>query len=201
MKIKIRLWPFLTGIAVLFVLSNLNLVKYYLISTKELAHPNPTSYPFHVSEHQLIEMARAYSYDDSQQSQRQRCPNPEGLSVNRQYAQFFVPPGQRPDHSYTLTLRMEPPFWQKSDMYFFSGKPLDYDADYQVVVTPLSDSMIQVRVETTNSHVDIGPVFSVGHAGNLGKPVKPTTIEEYRFLLTVGCIVGETGMPPLELPG
>jgi len=199
MKMKIRFWPFLAGIAVLFVLINHNMVKYYLISTRKLAHANPTSYTFHVSEDHLIEVGRAYSYYDSQVSLRQRCPNPEGLSVDPQYAQFFVPAGQQPDTSYTLTLRMEPPFWQKSDTYFWRGKPLDYDADYKVVVTPAGDSMTQVRVETTNSQVDIGPVFSLT-GGDLAKWVKPTTVEEYRFLLTVGCIVGETGMPPLELP-
>lgn len=170
------------------------------MTAKTLAHPNPTSYIFHVSEDRLIEIARAYSYDDAEQSQRRQCPNPEGLSVNRQYAQFFVPPGHRPDTTYTLTLRMEPPYWQKSETYFWRGSPLDYDADYEVQVEPVSDIMTRVGVLTTKPEVDIGPVFSIGHGGELAKPVNPTTVEEYRFLLTVGCIVGETGMPPLQLP-
>lgn len=199
MKVKIPLRPFLLVLGVLFVYWIVSPIGYWLVSTRKIAHPNPTSYTFHLSEDQLIELVRAYSYDDSQQSLRERCPNPEGLSVNRQYAQFFVPPGQHPDNSYTLTVRMEPPNWQKSDLYFLYGKPLNYDADYKVLVTPAGDSMTDVRVETTNYELDIGPVFSF-HGGELAKPVKPTTIEEYRFLLTLGCVVGETGMPALELP-
>lgn len=200
MKMKIPLRPFLLVSGILFLYWIISPIGYWLVATRKLPSPNPTSYTFHVGEDQLIEMVRAYSYDDAQQSLRRKCPNPEGASVNRQYAQFFVPSGQRPDTRYTLTLRMEPRYWQKSDMYFLHGKPLDYDADYEVLVTRTAESMTEVRVETTNANVDIGPVFTVGDGGELAKPVKPTTVEEYRFLLTVGCIVGETGMPPLQLP-
>ena len=94
---------------------------------------------------------------------------------------------------------MEPGYWQKSEAYFWFGTPLDYHADYTVQVTARGGSMTEVRVETTNAEVAIGPSFGM-HGGNLNRGVAPTTVEEYRFLQTVGCVLGEQGMPPLTLP-
>lgn len=96
-------------------------------------------------------------------------------------------------------LVMSPPYWQKSDTYFSFGAPFDYTADYAVQITPRGESMTEVSVLTSNAEVRIGPT-GLSHGGDLRRRVAPTTVEEYKFLLTVGCEVGETGMPELQLP-
>lgn len=189
-------------LAIWFVWANLNFVKYSFISTKKLAHPNPTSYVFHVSSEKLIEAAwDNCDWGKCTGVQHEDCPNDDGLTVRLTTKSFFFQHGVPYDYTRRKQLFMDPqPFWRKSQTYFWNGKPLDYDADYQVSVTPVGESLTEVRVGTTNAVVDIGPVFTIGDGGNLARRVASTTIEEYRFLLTLGCIVGETGMPPLQLP-
>lgn len=180
-------------LAIWFSWANVNFIKYFFMSARKLAHPNPTSYVFHVSADKLTDAAWDWS-------QNPRCSNDEGLTVHLTTKSFFFQRGAPHDDTKKKQLAMDPPYWQKSQTYFWLGTPLDYDADYDVRVTPVGESLTEVRVETTNAKVDIGPVFTIGDSGDLTRPVQPTTIEEYRFLLTLGCIAGETGMPPLQLP-
>jgi hypothetical protein len=87
----------------------------------------------------------------------------------------------------------------KSDVYRWFGKPLEYNANYTLTVTPVSDSQTRIDVRTHDSSVVLTTNVGV-HGGNLLDKVAPTTIEEYRFLLVVGKAVGERDMPPLRLP-
>lgn len=195
LKTRIKRRYIFVPLAFFFIGANLNFVKYSFISTKKLAHTNPTSYVFHVSSDKLLEAAW------NRDSAAPGCSNPEGLTVRLTTRSFFFQHGVPYDYTPRKQLAMEPPYWQKSQTYFWLGTPLDYDADYKVTVTPVGESLTEVRVETANAKVDVGPVFTIGHGGELARPVQPTTVEEYRFLLTIGCIVGETGMPRVQLPG
>ena len=158
------------------------LLKYFTITTKKLARPNPTFYVFHANAEELQRaLWKSYCYYCSREVSP-ACQNEEGLKMDS--------PGK---------VVMEPGYWRKSETYFWIGKPLDYHADYAVRVAPRGDSMTEVRVETSNAEVAVGPSFGV-HGGNLDREVAPTTVEEYRFLRTIGCVAGEKEMPALEPP-
>jgi hypothetical protein len=183
MRMRISARLILLLLAVLFMAGpGFTLLKYFTISTKRLSHPNPTSYVFHVSADEIQRtLWKSYCYYCRSDASA-ACPNEEGLTMDS-----------------PAKVMMEPGYWRKSEMYFWLGTPLDYHADYEVRVKPRSDSVTEVLVETTNAEVVIGPSFGM-HGGNLDRWVAPTTVEEYRFLQTIGCVLGEEGMPPLELP-
>jgi hypothetical protein len=86
-----------------------------------------------------------------------------------------------------------------SDSYFWWNTPLQYSADFKLLLTPVSDSKTRVDVRTSESKVRIGANFG-GHEGDYYNPVAPTTIEEYRILMKIGAVLGEQDMPPLRLP-
>jgi len=67
-----------------------------------------------------------------------------------------------------------------------------------MTVTPVSDSQTRVDIRTFDSNVLISTNVGI-HGGNYVEPVAPTSIEEYRFLLTIGNKMGEKGMPPLRM--
>jgi hypothetical protein len=158
------------------------LLKYFTITTKKLAHPNPTFYVFHVKAEELRQaLWKSYCYYCAREASP-ACENEEGLAMDS-----------------PTKVVMEPGYWRKSETYFWMGRPLDYHADYAVRVAPRGDSMTEVRVETSNAEVAVGASFGM-HGGNLDREVAPTTVEEYRFLRTIGCVVGEKEMPTLELP-
>ena len=158
------------------------LLKYSTITTKKLAHPNPTFYVFHVNAEEMRRtLWKSYCYSCAREA-NPACQNEEGLTMDS--------PGK---------VVMEPGYWRKSETYFWLSRPLDYHAEYHVRVAPRGESLTEVRVETSNAEVEIGPSFGV-HGGNLDHRVAPTTVEEYRFLRTIGCVVGEKEMPALDLP-
>lgn len=173
---------FLLLAALLIAGPSFTLLKYFTISTKTLSNPNPTSYVFHVNAEELLgTIWRSYCYY-CPRDPHPACHSDEGLTMDS-----------------PVKVMMEPGYWRKSETYFWLGTPLDYHADYMVRVTARGDSMTEVQVETTNATVIIGPSFGM-HGGNLNHWVAPTSVEEYRFLETIGCVLGEEGMPPLNLP-
>jgi hypothetical protein len=183
LRTKIKFRYILLAVTVLFMMGpGLICVKYFTISTKKLPERNPTSYIFHINSEEMQQrLWKTYCYYCGGTSSL-GCPNQEGLTMNS-----------------PTKLVMSPSYWQKSETYFWMGSPLDYTADYLVEITPRSISLTEVTIKTSNSYLRIGPAFTT-HGGNLNRPVAPTTVEEYRFLLTLGCALGESGMPPLQLP-
>jgi hypothetical protein len=86
-----------------------------------------------------------------------------------------------------------------SENYRWWHTPLEYSADFKLLLTPVSDSKTRVDVRTSESKVRIGRNFG-GHSGDYYERVAPTTIEEYRILLNIGAALGEHGMPQIQLP-
>jgi len=173
----------LITIVVLVVLGpGFSFLRYFALSAKKLPRPNPTSYVFHVGQDELQRVlwkSHCYSCGNYPGS---HCLNDEGLTMDS-----------------PTKLVMSPPYWQKSDTYLSFGASLDYHADYAVQITPHGESMTELSVHTSNPEVRIG-LAGLSHGGDLLRRVAPTTVEEYKFLLTVGCEVGEAGMPELQLP-
>ena len=158
------------------------LLKYETITTRKLSHPNPTSYLFHSSLDRVREIIRTYD-----RGERLGCTvyDPD-LTVNSPWV------GES-------RVEMDQLHPLKSDVYFWLGSPLDYRAEFALVYRPIGDGMTELRVEMSKSEVRIGPSFSA-HGGDLYRPVPPTTIEEYGLLRTLGCLLGESGMPPVRVP-
>ena len=156
------------------------LLKSQTFSKRKLAKPNPTAYLFHAG----IADVRAAIRDTTG---NWPCPPRTALCLSI----------DRPSNGTEYDLDQLD--WTKSDVYNWLGKPLEYKAEYHVLVSPLSEAETQVEVRTVEAKVFIGSGFS-SHGGALTEWVAPTTIEEYRILLMIGGRLGEQGMPPLQLP-
>lgn len=154
-------------------------VKGLTFSKRTLQKPNPTSYLFHVPAAQ-IRSAMPQCYDTP-------CPPAPTPCL------ILNTPTDGTKYDLAQLDRT------KSDVYHWFGKPLEYQARYIVTVTPVSDSQTTVDVRTWDASVLIATNVGI-HGGNYVEMVAPTTIEEYRVLLTIGTAVGEKGMPPLHLP-
>ena len=158
------------------------LLKYATITKRKLPHPNPTSYVFHSSLDRVREIIRKYD-------QRERL----GCTV---YDPDFTVCGPSVGEN---RVKMDQLHLLKSDVYFWLGSPLYYRAEFALAYRPIGDGMTEVRVETSESEVRIGPSFTFT-GGDLYRPVPPTTIEEYGLLRTLGCLLGERDMPPVHVP-
>ena len=177
----------ISWLALLLVLSiaafpGFMVLKGSTFSKKSLGWPNPTSYVFD-SPASGVRSA----IDDSISSAYQQ---------GRLYG-YWVPSGlsfhgdaEREYDLHEVAL---------SDKYFWWNTPLEYSADFKLVLSPVSDSRTRVDILTSGSKVRIGPNFG-GHGGDYDEPVAPTTIEEYRVLLEIGASLREPGMPVLQLP-
>lgn len=160
--------------------SFVGLVRGLTYSKKKLQPPNPTSYVFHVPVKQMRSVLPHWGPDEP-------CPPAPTPCLVLTH----------PTDGTTYDL------WQldrtKSDVYRWLGKPLEYRANYTLTVTPVSDSQTRIDIHTYDTSVLLATGVGV-HGGNLLDRVTPTSIEEYRFLLTIGNALGEKDMPPLRLP-
>lgn len=156
------------------------LLKSQTFSKRKLVKPNPTTYIFNAP----IAQVRAAIRDATG---IYPCPPSAALCLD------LGPPSNGTEYDF-VQLELT-----KSDVYHWLGKPLEYKAEYHVFVSSASDSQTRIDVRTVEAQVRIGPSFTF-HGGDTYEWVAPTTIEEYRILLTIGDKVGEQGMPPLQLP-
>ncbi len=92
---------------------------------------------------------------------------------------------------------------EDSPVYSLNGKPVPYLADFYLHIESVAPGRTLVRIQTLNPEVIAGLTFFPGPHGsraNIYVPVRPTTIEEYRFLLQIGAHVGQKNMPALISP-
>jgi len=157
----------------------IGMVKVLTFSKTKLRTPNPTSYVFHAPAIQMRSVLPHWGPDEP-------CPSAPTPCLIL----------ERPTDGTTYHL------WQLdrtgSDVYRWLGKPLEYKAEYTMTVAPISDSQTRIDINTFYSNVLIATNVGI-HGGDFVEAVPPTTIEEYRFLLTIGNKVGEKGMPPLRV--
>jgi hypothetical protein len=157
----------------------IGLIKGLTFSKAKLQTPNPTSYVFHAPAMQMRSVLPHWGPDEP-------CPPaPTPCLILNQ-------PTDGTTYDLVQLDRT------RSDVYRWLGKPLEYKARYTMNVTPIYDSQTQVNIRTFDSNVLIATNVGV-HGGDYVEAVAPTTIEEYRFLLTIGNKVGETEMPPLRV--
>ena len=157
----------------------IGLVKELTFSKTKLRTPNPTSYVFHASAMQIRGVLPHWGPDEP-------CPPaPTPCLILNQ-------PTDGTTYDLVQLDRT------RSDVYRWLGKPLEYTASYTMTVTPISDSQTRVDIRTFDSNVLIATNVGV-HGGDGVEAVASTSIEEYRFLLTIGNKVGEKEMPPLRV--
>jgi hypothetical protein len=89
-----------------------------------------------------------------------------------------------------------------SPVYVQRGTPLPYLCEFHLHVVATAHDLTRVTVVPLKSEVISGETLLGIHGGhaNIYQSVVPTTIEEYRILLELGAAVGESGMPPINLP-
>jgi hypothetical protein len=162
-------WLYMVGFPFIGFLKGLT------ISKTELRTPNPTSYVFHVSSVQMRGALPHWGPDEPCPAAPTPC-----LILN-----------QPTDGTTYDLVQLDR---TKSDVYRWLGSPVEYTASYAMTVTPISDSQTRVEIRAHDSNVLLARNVGI-HGGDYLKAVAPTTIEEYRFLLTVGNKVGEQGMP------
>jgi hypothetical protein len=174
---RFLLWLLLVSVLLFF---GWPVIKGWTFSKRSLPHPNPTSYVFNAPLAQVRHAIwKLYGYC--------RHPDePEPCMV------IGTPPDRNPYSIDQLG-------FIKSDVYHWMGKPLEYKADFALDVIQVSESKTAVTVMTSHSAVRMGPSYLV-HGGDYYEYVAPTTIEEYRFLLAIGSALGESNMPPLQIP-
>lgn len=157
----------------------IGMVKGLTFSKTKLQMPNPTSYVFHATPMQMRSALPHWGLDEPCPPAPTPC-----LILNR--------PTDGTTYDLVQLDRI------KSDVYRWLGKPLEYEARYTMAVTPVSDSQTRVDIRTFDSNVLIATNVGI-HGGDYVYAVAPTSIEEYRFLLTIGNKMGEKGMPPLRV--
>ena len=157
----------------------IGMIKVLTFSKTKLQMPNPTSYVFHVPLVQMRSVLPHWGPDEP-------CPPAPTPCLIL----------DRPTDGTTYDLVQLDR--TRSDVYRWLGKPLEYKAGYMMTVTPVSDSQTRVDIRTFDSNVLITTNVGV-HGGDFVEAVAPTSIEEYRFLLTIGNKVGEKGMPSLSV--
>jgi hypothetical protein len=167
------------ALLLLKVLGGLGFVKALTYSKRTLKKPNPTSYVFHVPAARI----------------RNALPQCTDTPCPRTPTPCLILNSPTDGTTYDLVQVDR----TKSDVYQWFGTPLEYRARYVVKVTPESDSRTKVEIAASDSDVLLGTGVGV-HGGDFVDSVTPTTIEEYRYLLTIGGKVGEQEMPPLHLP-
>jgi hypothetical protein len=88
-------------------------------------------------------------------------------------------------------------------VYFVGDEPAPYIADFYLEIQALEDQLTRVTVEALESQVIAGKTLLPQHEfsrANIYLQVSPTTIEEYQLLLGIGEILGQPGMPALQVP-
>jgi len=91
----------------------------------------------------------------------------------------------------------------ESQVYFKSGQPLIYYADFHIHLTAISSNKTRLEIITYGSRVIAGLDQSLSPHGPslIFVEVPPTTIEQYRILLGIGEELGAKEMPLLVAPG
>jgi hypothetical protein len=97
------------------------------------------------------------------------------------------------------------PFIHHSDLYYSKKRAISHFARYHIHFVKLNDTTTTVEIKTLQPKITIGEswfrkIWSE-YPGFYNKEVPPTTIEEYKILLTIGEGLGVLEkMPKLILP-
>lgn len=90
----------------------------------------------------------------------------------------------------------------KSKMYFTENGALDFQCVFNIKLVRIDKNRTKVNVELTDMYILLGKYFNL-HCQCCAYnsiSVKPSSIEEYKFLLKLGELSGEKNMPALILP-
>ena len=83
------------------------------------------------------------------------------------------------------------------------GEKISYFASFHIHFEVINDNKTKTEIKTLNPRIDVPTNFFITHAPGFYKMynVEPSTIEEYKILLTIGKLLGiENNMPPIILP-
>jgi hypothetical protein len=87
-----------------------------------------------------------------------------------------------------------------SQTYFRDSCPLGVYGKWRVTATTLAPERTRVQVAPLSVHVHNYDCFYIGHPWNCATPVQPSTIEEYRMLVSLGGCLDARDMPAVIQP-
>ncbi len=166
-----------------------------------LPQPNPTSYDFAASVnavHQAIDALYKRQFTERPLNTFGVAKPGDEILTDEQRARFDAP-GCAEDRY--LSYMHEP--MSLSPVYFVSGEPAPYIADFYLKIEALDDQLTRVTVDALDPQVIAGKTLFPRHEltrANIYLPVSPTTVEEYQLLLRIGELLGQSGMPALRVP-
>jgi len=171
------------------------------VEQRTLPQPNPTSYEFAASVeavHLAIDALYEQQFSERPLNTFRVAKADDELLTDEQRERLAGPGGA--DDRY-LWYMHEP--MSLSPVYFVRGEPAPYIADFYLKIEPLDDQGTRVAVEAVDAQVLAGKTLLPRHElsrANIYLPVVPTSVEEYQLLLGIGRLLGQTDMPPLQLP-
>jgi hypothetical protein len=179
------------------------------LEEKSLNRQNPTTYEFNANVDQVklaIKKAHEIWVDSTHApGYRKHEDPPFGASlIWREDDEGALCRGvfDKPENKNDAFLFGGPDAFGRSQVYFKKGVPLLYFADFQIHLAKVDSSKTRVSIVTYEPWVSAGLDHSSPHGPSyIEVDVKPTTVEEYEFLLKIGHELGVQDMPQLVVPG
>ena len=171
------------------------------VEQRTLPRLNPTSYDFAVSVddlHQAIEALYEQQFRERPLNAFSIAKAGDELLTDEQRERLTGPGGADDRYLWYMHSPMS-----LSLVYFVGGKPAPYIADFYLGIEALDGQFTRVTVEALEPQVIAGKTLLPRHElsrANIFLPVSPTTVEEYQLLLRIGQIMGQSGMPELQVP-
>jgi len=171
------------------------------VEQRALPEPNPTSYDFAApieAVHGAVDALYQRQFSERPLNTFSVIKSSDELLSDEQRRRFAAPGGA--DDRY-LWFMHDP--MSLSQVYLVGGAPAPYIADFYLTIEALDGRATRVAVEALGAQVLAGKTLLPRHElsrANIYVPVSPTTVEEYRFLLRIGEMLGQPGMPSLQLP-
>lgn len=165
------------------------------ITKIELINKNPVEYTFNSSKDGLYNLLKQLRINEMK-----LYDATHGNIVLDEISELFLRPQNK------LDFCLMPLYYIcKSKIYQSkNGDSLEYRAWFYIHLEAIDLKKVKVSILTIEPEVIIGKNFfpTPPHFMRRDKTlrVEPSTIEEYEILLEIGKLVGEKGMPPLQLP-
>jgi hypothetical protein len=108
----------------------------------------------------------------------------------------------RNEQSYAVTVESEGygSAAVRSETYLYRSCPLGIYGEWRITASALSSDSTQVQIVPIKLQVHNYECFYIGHPWGCARDVKPSTVEEYRMLLSLGACLNISSMPTVVQP-
>ena len=194
---KIMMTSSIKAINLIFLCFIASIVSCQIKATKiEMKGENPIEYIFKISLDSLHEKI----YKQLDINNMILWDSEHSHMVITEISDLFL----QPENKYDFYL--EPTYYICLSKTYLSGlgDSLEYISGFYMHLRSINDSLTKVNIVTIDPKVKVGrellpkPPHFVRRDKTIA--VEPSTIEEYELLLKIGDLVGERGLPPINIP-